>query len=89
MYMALHIQDAETDRLARELSAATGETLTQAVNVALRERLHSVSLKQPDQSVEEYIAGIEAIVQELNSYPVLDARTPDEILGYNEHGYFD
>lgn len=87
--MAIHIQDPETDRLARELSAATGETITQAVNASLRERLRNVSPGQPNRSEEEYIAGIEAIVEKLSTLPVLDPRTPDEILGYNEHGYFD
>jgi antitoxin VapB len=89
MYMAIHIQDPETDRLARELSAATGETITQAVNTSLRERLRSVSSGQPSRSEEEYIEAIEAIVEELNRLPVLDSRTPDEIIGYNEHGFFD
>ncbi len=37
--MALSIKDPEADRLARELAALTGETLTEAVVVALRERL--------------------------------------------------
>lgn len=37
--MALSINDPEADRLARELAARTGETLTQAIEVALRERL--------------------------------------------------
>jgi antitoxin VapB len=88
MYMALHIQDRETDRLARELSAATGETITQAVNAALRERLRNVSIAPP-LSAEETIARIEAITSELAKLPVLDTRSPDEILGYNEHGHFD
>jgi len=37
--MALSIKRADADRLARELSAATGETITEAVVVALRELL--------------------------------------------------
>jgi antitoxin VapB len=89
MYMAIHIQDPETDRLARELSAVTGETITQAVNVSLRERLRTVVPEQPRKSEEEYMAAIEEIVQRLNKLPVLDARTEDEILGYNEQGFFD
>jgi antitoxin VapB len=87
MYMALHIQDPETDQLARQLSAATGETITQAVNTALRERLRTV--EKPRLTEAEYIAGIEAITNELAKLPVLDTRSEDEILGYNEHGYFD
>jgi antitoxin VapB len=39
IHMALSIKHPEADRLARELAARTGETLTEAVVVALRERL--------------------------------------------------
>ena len=37
--MALSIKDDETDDLARQLAAETGETLTAAVKKALKERL--------------------------------------------------
>lgn len=37
--MALSIKAAEADALARALAALTGETMTEAVTVALRERL--------------------------------------------------
>jgi len=37
--MALSIKTDEADRLARRLSKLTGETLTEAVTKALRERL--------------------------------------------------
>ncbi len=37
--MALSIKTAEADRLARTLVQLTGETMTDAVTVALRERL--------------------------------------------------
>lgn len=37
--MTLNVKHPEAHRLARELAALTGETLTDAVTVALRERL--------------------------------------------------
>ena len=37
--MALSIKTAEADRLARALAKLTGETLTEAITTALRERL--------------------------------------------------
>ncbi|MDQ4043975.1 MAG: type II toxin-antitoxin system VapB family antitoxin, partial [Chloroflexota bacterium] len=37
--MALSIKNPEAERLARELARTTGESLTQAVTAALRERL--------------------------------------------------
>jgi antitoxin VapB len=81
--MALNIKHAEADRLARELSAATGETLTQAVVNALRERLErqrrKPSPRRPKQALEE-------VRRRLSRLPVRDARSPDEILGYDEKG---
>ncbi len=44
--MSMNIKDAEAHRLARELTAITGETLTQAVRVALEERLSRVQEKR-------------------------------------------
>ena len=40
--MSLNIKSAETHRLARELAEMTGESLTAAVTVAVRERLARV-----------------------------------------------
>jgi antitoxin VapB len=37
--MSLNIKNEETDRLAHELAGITGESLTTAVTVAVRERL--------------------------------------------------
>ncbi|GAA1791071.1 type II toxin-antitoxin system VapB family antitoxin [Luedemannella flava] len=36
--MALNIKDAETEALAADVAALTGENKTRAINVALRER---------------------------------------------------
>jgi antitoxin VapB len=40
--MSLNIKDEKTHRLARELARLTGESLTAAVNEAVRERLERV-----------------------------------------------
>jgi antitoxin VapB len=44
--MALSLKDPETDRLAREMSRLTGESLTEAVRVALQERLKREKLRR-------------------------------------------
>lgn len=36
--MALNIKDPETERLANEVAAMTGETKTRAISIALQER---------------------------------------------------
>ena len=82
--MALSIKDPEADRLARELATATGESLTEAVTKALRERLRIV---QGDSRTEaEYLADIRKIVADYNRRPIVDTRSPDEIIGYDENG---
>ena len=40
--MSMNIKNAETHRLARELAALTGESVTEAVTRALRERLERI-----------------------------------------------
>jgi antitoxin VapB len=40
--MALSIKSAEAERLTRELAEVTGESLTDAITVAVRERLERV-----------------------------------------------
>lgn len=81
--MALSIKHPEADRLARELAARTGETLTEAVIVALRERLARKRARGRAVPLREELA---AIRQRCASLPVLDGRAADDIVGYDEHG---
>lgn len=81
--MVLSIKDPETDRLARELSRATGESLTHAVEAALRERLERV---QGRVSTSHLTDELTAIALRCANLPTLDHRNADEILGYDEHG---
>jgi len=80
--VALSIKTEEADRLARELAAETHESLTEAVTVALRERLERVrSARRGD-----VVSRLERLAAELATLPVADDRTSDEIIGYDEHG---
>ena len=80
--MALSIKTEEADRLARELADLTGETLTEAVTKALRERLDRVQPRSPVDIAQR----LDRLSLEYNSYPVVDDRTADEIIGYDENG---
>ena len=44
--MAFHVRDPETDRLVRELAAEEGLGLTEAVKLAVREKLEAKKRKQ-------------------------------------------
>lgn len=50
--MSLNIKNEEAARLARELALATGETVTRAVAVAVRERLERVRGADQDAAAE-------------------------------------
>lgn len=81
--MALSIKDPEADRLARELAERTGETLTEAVIVALRDRLKRERGRSRPRPLREELAEIR---RRCAALPVLDERSPEEILGYDERG---
>ena len=81
--MPLNIKHPEADRLARELARATGETLTEAVLNALRERLHRERSASRRPRAKEMLR--EARLR-LAAHPILDGRSADEILGYDDRG---
>lgn len=81
--MTLYIDNPEAERLARELASETGESLTEAVTVALRERLARVRARSMGDLLRAEVARIQAFVASL---PDLDSRTDDEIIGYDEFG---
>ena len=55
--MGLNIKNSETCRLAGELARLTGETMTGAITVALRQRLaREKRLRNADARVEELLA---------------------------------
>ena len=56
--MALNIKDDGTDRLVRELAAETGESLTTAVTVAVRERLERLRGAVPREQRARALTGI-------------------------------
>ncbi len=80
--MALRVDSEEADRLARQLSAITGESLTVAVTLALRERLERVNRPQDPARRE----ALRAIRQRAAQLPQLDSRSDAEILGRDEAG---
>lgn len=78
--MPLSVKNEEADRLARELAATTGESITEAVLVAIRERLDR------ERSHRRVSARLARLADEIALYPVADDRTADEILGYDDRG---
>jgi antitoxin VapB len=81
--MALNIRNQEADRLATELAKRTGESKTDAVIKALRDRLERVRRQRPKRRLADELNDIARRCADL---PVIDPRPADAILGYDQNG---
>ncbi len=81
--MALSIKNSEADRLVRQITGLTGETLTATIVTALRQRLERVQAQNSGRPLADEF---DEIAIRCAALPVLDPRSPQEILGYDEHG---
>jgi antitoxin VapB len=81
--MALNLRNAEAEKLAAELAKLTGETKTEAVRKALRDRLNRLRRERSGRRLADEL---DEIAEHCASLPVLDPRSAEEILGYDQHG---
>jgi antitoxin VapB len=89
--MALNIKDDETERLAKEVAALTGETKTGAIRNALRERRERLVLQRAAGDRERALRTLleEEIWPALPAGMVGRGPSPEEqdaILGYGSEG---
>lgn len=82
--MALSIKDEETDRLVRKLAQQAGLSYTAAIRLAVQNELDK--RRRPARNPGRIREAIRELQEEIRKLPVLDPRTPDEIIGYDEHG---
>lgn len=81
--MPISIKNEEVERLARDVAKLTGESLTDAIRVALAER--ETRLRRA-KSGKTLIDELNEIVDRYNSRPIVSNLTDDELLGYDEFG---
>ncbi len=81
--MPLSIKNEETERLARQVAQQAGESLTEAIQVSLKERLQRLQTIQRANVIKSQI---EDILRHLDELPTIDTRMDDEILGYDANG---
>ncbi len=81
--MAINIKSLEAERLARELADKTGESLTEAIQKSLAERLDRLKRQRKSHILRDQL---EDILQRVDKLPVLDPRPPEEIIGYDDNG---
>ena len=79
--MTINIQNSEADKLVRELSELTGESVTEIVVKSLAQRLErEKNQNNASTSLEKELLTIAQSYQDL---PTLDHRSEEEILGYD------
>lgn len=81
--MHLNIKNGDAHRFARDLARLTGESMTEAVTTAIRERLEREIARRRRR--EGLARRLLALGDECAALPLLDDRSPDEIL-YDEDG---
>ena len=81
--MPLNIRNEQAEELASTLAKLTGETKTEAVTQALRERLERVRRLRARRRLADEL---DEIALHCAAIPVRDQRSADEIIGYDEHG---
>ncbi|HEV2365741.1 MAG TPA: type II toxin-antitoxin system VapB family antitoxin [Caulobacteraceae bacterium] len=84
--MPLSLKDPETERLARQVAALTGDTLTGAIRSSLAERLERERRwrGRKRRLAEELME----LGRHCAALPDYDTRSPDEIMGFDEYGAF-
>jgi antitoxin VapB len=83
--MALSVKNNTAERLARQVAAETGESLTEAIIHSLEERLERLKGRR---SAPDLVETLRAIGRRCSALPDLDTRSSDEILGYDDKGAF-
>ncbi|HEX3829728.1 MAG TPA: type II toxin-antitoxin system VapB family antitoxin [Sporichthyaceae bacterium] len=83
--MSLNIKNPETHALVRQLAERTGESMTEAVTIAVRQRLDR--LGRSDADIQARLAAIEEIARRVAPHMSEEARTIDHAdLLYDESG---
>ncbi len=77
--MTLNIKSDRADRLASELSALTGDSITDVVVESLEARLAIERSRRRKRSLDD-------LGERFRLLPVLDGRSPEEVIGSDING---
>ena len=86
--MAISIRNPEAVNLARGMAKERGVTITQIVTEALEEKHKKESARSRQDENKAFVREIMEISRRCSRLRVLDSRSVDEILGYDEGGLF-
>ncbi|MCX6602347.1 MAG: type II toxin-antitoxin system VapB family antitoxin [Acidobacteria bacterium] len=81
--MPISLKNDPTEALARQVAELTGETLTEAIRMALSERYERLKRGRSGRSLEDEL---NEIALRCAARPILSTLSDDELLGYDEMG---
>ncbi len=84
--MGMNIKDTQAHSMARELAALTGQSLTEAVKMALQQALVGIKASQSTAKPRPLSDRLNEIALRCAALPDADDRKSDDILGYDENG---
>jgi antitoxin VapB len=79
--MALNIKNSETEALIRQLADETGEDLTTAVTIAVRERIERQAGKRKREA-----SRLLRLADKIAASAERDGRSADDLIGYDDRG---
>jgi antitoxin VapB len=82
--MSLNIKNPSTVALAEELASRQGISKTAAIHDALSERLHRLGQGAPTQ--DRLLGELRTIRERVARLPVLDDRSAEDIIAYDDNG---
>jgi len=85
--VSITIDNPETERLARELARRRGVGVAEAVTAAIEAELERAPTPAGDApALAEKLENLRRIARESAALPILDDRSDEEILGYDDIG---
>ena len=82
--MGVFIKKPDAEAKIRELAERTGESITDAVEHAVEERLQRLGPRKKKGRIDR--KKLAELLAYFDSLPVDDPRSADEIIGYDENG---
>jgi antitoxin VapB len=82
----MNIKDSQAHSMARELAELTGQSLTDAVKMALQQALVQIKAGRTSPQPRPLADRLNEIALRCAALPDYDQRSPEEILGYDAHG---
>ncbi len=84
--MGVSIKSIEAERKLRRVSRLLGKSMTATVIELADGKLKELDARKDR---ERRMKAIDVIVRRIKARPILSTASEDEILGYNDKGYFD